>query len=292
MIGRIKKMRFSIITPSHNQGRFIRDCIESVKNQELSNNVEKLQPDTLKQSALQNSDISELSVEHLIIDASSTDETITILEEYPHLVWVSEPDNGQTDAINKGFRRATGDWVMWLNADDYLLPSALVSFARFVNQNMSADVVYGDCQFVDEQRNLLRIKREPDYDFWMLVFYGCYIPSTATFLRRTIIDTDNLPDENLKVCMDYEYYLRLATRGFRFTHLPLPLAAFRWHGSNLSTLHSKLRMEERLRVQRCYLQNRAPSFLQNKLVLRCLRRTYQVKRTAWRVLHRIHRSSF
>ncbi len=88
-------LKFSIVTPSLNQGRFIRDTIESVLNQNYQN------------------------FEHIVIDGGSNDDTINILKEYAHLKWTSEKDNGPTDAINKGFKLATGDIFTWLNSDDY-----------------------------------------------------------------------------------------------------------------------------------------------------------------------------
>ncbi len=94
-------IKVSIITPSFNQGRFLTDCIESV----------------LAQVGVE--------VEHIITDAGSTDETIDVLNRYPHLKRKSESDKGMSDGINKGFLHASGDWVMWLNCDDYLLPGAL-----------------------------------------------------------------------------------------------------------------------------------------------------------------------
>ena len=150
-------VKFSIVTPSFNQGRFIRDCIESVRAQ------------------------TETEWEHIVVDAGSTDETLAVLREYPHLKWTSEPDQGQSDGINKGFLRATGDWVMWLNADDYLLPGALRKVAGAASRWPEADVLYGECLFVDKDKRLLRRKRDHRFDFGVLVFYGCYIPSTATF---------------------------------------------------------------------------------------------------------------
>ena len=117
-------MQFSIITASFNQGRFIRECIESV----LCQGVE---------------------FEHIIVDACSTDETLDVLRQFPHLQWTSEPDTGQTDAINKGFRRARGELIMWLNADDYLMPGALAVVAAHIAANNEADIVYGDCDYVN-----------------------------------------------------------------------------------------------------------------------------------------------
>jgi len=247
-------VKFSIITPSYNQGRFIRDCIESVKLQ------------------------TGVDWEHIVVDACSTDETLAILKEYPHLRWTSEPDQGQTDAINKGFHRATGDWLMWLNADDYLLPGALRQVAEFAAAHPDADVIYGDCDFVDENGKFLRHKREFEFDFNMLLFYGCYIPSTSTFYRRSIIDAGVLLDPDYRNCMDYEYCLKLAHAGYRFRHLPATLANFRWHESNMSTVHAVRRYQERLRLQRQYLALRGQACLGKEWLLRLIFYSYKARR--------------
>ena len=204
-------MKFSIVTPSLNQGRFLRDCIESVQAQTL------------------------VEWEHIVIDAGSTDETLDVLNAYPHLQWISEPDKGQSDGINKGFRRATGDWVMWLNGDDYLLPGALARVAAVAEQHPEADVIYGGWEFVDaEKRVTKRIKIFP-VDVRMLVHMGAYIGSTSCFFRRaTTIGEGFLLNIHFRQVMDMEYHARLGCAGKRFVYLPEYLAAFRIHGGNLS----------------------------------------------------------
>jgi glycosyltransferase involved in cell wall biosynthesis len=248
-------VKFSIITPSFNQGRYIRDCIESVRAQ------------------------TGIEWEHIIIDAGSKDETLSVLKQYTALQWVSEKDKGMSDGINKGFLRATGDWLMWLNTDDYLLPGALAKVAAFAEQNPQADVIYGDVDFVSGDKRFLRHKREHGFDMNVLLYYGCYIQSTATFIRRRVVEAQQLLDINYRVCMDYEYYMRLSRTGFVFCHLPAPLAAFRWHDANTSAVQILRRKEERLRVQReqLVLTNR-PRVLQNRRVLDILYRVYQLKR--------------
>lgn len=252
-------MKFSVITPSLNQGRFIRDCIESVRAQ------------------------VEAEVEHIVVDGCSTDETVAILKSYPHLQWTSEPDRGQTDAINKGFRQASGDWLMWLNADDYLLPRAFARVDQFAQAHPQADVIYGDCDFVDKQGNIVKRKREGDFSYWMLLFYGTFIPSTATFYRRRLIDAGHLLDASQKVSMDLEYYLRLAQAGFRFEHLPQPLACFRWHETNVSSVHYARGRQEFRALQQHYLGLRRMRWLDNGPTLRVLYDGYR----AWRLARRL-----
>jgi glycosyltransferase involved in cell wall biosynthesis len=253
-------VKFSVVTASFNQGRFIRDCLESVRTQ------------------------TGVEWEHLVQDAGSTDETHAVLAEFPHAQVIREKDGGMSDGINRGFRRATGDWVMWLNTDDYLLPGTLAKVAEFAARNPEADVIYGDVRFVDGEKNLLRHKREHRFDFNVLLFYGCYIQSTATFIRRSVIEAGHLLDVDYRVCMDFEYYVRLARLGYTFAHLPEPLAAFRWHETNTSAVQIERRRAERLRVQQQQLRlSGRPAFLQQPRVLAALYRVYQLKRLALRL---------
>ncbi len=253
-------MRFSVITPSLNQAHFIPDCLDSVATQRAEN----------------------IEVEHLVLDACSKDRTVDILKRKECVFWTSAPDQGQTDAINKGFRRATGDWLMWLNADDYLLPGALEKIRDYALAHPMADVIYGDCIFVDEVGRTLREKREGGFDFNMLLFYGCYIPSTATFFRRDLIDRGLFLDPKFRNCMDTDYFLRLALAGARFEHLPELLAAFRWHDSNISTKFAERRKSERLQIQRRTLKTNGLGWLGHPVFLNPLFRLYQAKRNVRR----------
>jgi len=254
-------MKFSIITPSFNQGRFLPDCVESVISQ------------------------TGIAFEHIVTDAGSTDETIDVLKQYPHLQWASEPDNGMSDGINKGFRQATGDWVMWLNCDDYLLPGALAKVAAFIAAHPDADVVHGDCVFVKEDKTPIRRKLDTPVDEWDLLFVGCCIPSTSTFYRREIINAGHLLDVNYKNCMDWEYYLRLIRLGYSFGYIPEALAGFRWYEDSTTQKHWQRMIDEGLQAQRRHIDERSlPKTLRNSNVLTIMRKLFQIRR----VLKRIH----
>jgi glycosyltransferase involved in cell wall biosynthesis len=215
----------SVVTPSFNSGEFIQDAIWSVSQQRA------------------------VTVEHIVIDGASTDTTVAILKRYPQVLWTSEPDNGQSDAINKGFLRASGDLVGWLNADDYYLPGGLEAIARAAQHHPEADVIHGDCVFVDSSGRIVRSKVEHDFDRAILLYFGCYIPSTATFFRRRVIESGLLLDCDYGVCMDFEYFARLAHAGFKFHYVPHFIAAFRWHGNNISLSQAARRAQERRQVQ-------------------------------------------
>ncbi len=256
-------MKFSIITPSYNQGRFITDCIESVKAQ-VGNGFE---------------------VEHVVTDAGSTDETLEVLKKYPHLNWVSEPDQGMSDGINKGFLKATGDWLMWLNCDDYLQSGALAKVADFISKHPDADVVHGDCIFIHEDKTPMRRKYDTPVDEWDLLFVGCVIPSTSTFFRRKIIDAGHLLDVNYKNTMDLEYYLRLMRLGYRFAYIPEALASFRWHDESTTLKNWQRMIDEGLRCKRDHIdQEGLPAFLKNAAILKAMRKLFQVRRVMKRLL--------
>ena len=254
-------VKFSIITPSFNQGRFLGDCIESVLTQQG------------------------VEIEHIVTDAGSTDETLEVLARYPQIKWTSEPDDGMSDGINKGFRQATGDWVMWLNCDDYLLPGGLARVAAHAAAHPDAAVIHGDCVFVKEDKTVLRRKLDTPVDEWDFLFVGCCIPSTATFYRADIIRSGHLLDVNYKNCMDWEYYLRLTRNGYCFSYLPAAIADFRWHEDSTTQKHWQRMIDEGLRCQRKHIQERnLPAILGNVALLKILRKLFQVRRVAKRVL--------
>lgn len=255
-------VKFSIVTPSYNQCRFIAQCIESVRSQQG------------------------VEWEHLVVDAGSTDGTVDALAHYPHLRWTSEPDRGMSDGINKGFLRATGEWVMWLNTDDYLLPDALQKVASHVAAHPDASVVYGECLYVDEHGGLIRRRQDHRFDRNVLLFYGCYIQSTATFIHRKIITAGHLLDVQYRNCMDFDYYLRLSCAGYHFSFLPEALAAFRWHDTNTSTQFAERRYRERLQAQRACLKTLGLEWLGGERTLSALKRVYQAKRACLRALTR------
>ncbi|MDA7514569.1 glycosyltransferase [bacterium] len=202
---------FTIVTASYNYGRFIGECLESVALQEG------------------------VSCEHLIMDAGSSDETSEVVSKFPHATFFQEPDRGMTDGINKGFRRAKGKWVMWLNADDRLKAGALKKVLEFAKKQSSADVIYGDWDFVNVDGEFTRRMTLFPFQLRMLIYCGCYIGSTSCFYRRqTVIDEGHLLDLDFHYCMDGEYYARLGVVGKKFEYLPEVLADFRLHDESIS----------------------------------------------------------
>jgi glycosyltransferase involved in cell wall biosynthesis len=221
---------FSIVTPSLNQGRFLGDALSSVRNQ------------------------GQPSHEHIVVDGGSSDDTGDVLQSARGSVrYLIEPDEGQSDALNKGLQLACGTIIGWLNADDFYLPGTLQAVQAHFERHPNAEVIYGDAVIVDRSGRVLRGLEEHGFDASILRYYGNYIPSTATFFRSELAESGLLRfDAGLHYAMDLELFLRLAAAGVQFAYMPRDLAAFRWHDSAKSTRSSILAMAETSRVQRQY----------------------------------------
>lgn len=267
-------MDFTIVTPSYNYGRFIGECLQSVASQEG------------------------VSFEHLVMDAGSTDDTAAVVAQYPHAQFFQEPDKGMTDGINKGFRRAKGKWVMWLNADDRLLSGALAAVKECAKQHPQADVIYGCWNFVDEHGKYIRKMTVFPFDRGMISNHGCYIASTATFFRRTTtIDEGHLLNIAFRSVMDGEYFARLSALGKRFEYLPRVLADFRLHDASISQrnlgkedidsvlFHQKQLAESRA-IRRVYGVKLFKDEMLNGIVEGVLYHVYRVKKALLRLLSR------
>jgi glycosyltransferase involved in cell wall biosynthesis len=180
-------VKFSIIVPSFNQGRFLRRTLDSI----------------LSQSAVDK--------EVLVFDAGSTDESLDILRSYgPEIRWVSEPDKGQTDAINKGLKVATGDVHCYLNSDDIFYPDALAKVRDYFESDGAARLVYGDGVHIDEEDRVTEAYYNEPHDYRRLLEI-CYICQPAAFWRREVTREYGLFDATLHYAMDYEYWLRVAS---------------------------------------------------------------------------------
>jgi glycosyltransferase involved in cell wall biosynthesis len=246
--------KISIVTACLNHGKYLEDAILSVVEQGYPN------------------------FEHIVIDGASSDNTLEVLKRYPHVRWISEPDKGQSDALNKGFRMAAGSLVGWLNADEYYLPGAFATISKTALNNPKADVFYGDCIFVDEKGRLQRAKTAHGFDYRMLLYYGCFIITATTFFRRDIFDENHFLDLDYRVVMDFEYFVRLAAAGKSFHYINGFLGAFRWLETNASLQHVR-RRQERLRVQRTWSVFKAPDSVYDTLA-----KFYQTKRVAVKAL--------
>lgn len=196
-------MRFSIVTPSLNQGAWIEENLRSVREN------------------------PGLSVEHLVMDARSRDQTVDILSRQDFAQWVSEPDGGQTDAINKGLARSSGEILSYLCADDFLEPGALALVDQAFREHPEVDVVFGDCFFLEANSAWKRPKHAGAFTYERLR-HNNFLFQPAVFWRRSVYERFGAFDATLQFCMDHEYWLRIGAET-RWLYLPQPLATCRLH---------------------------------------------------------------
>ena len=228
-----KLPRISIITPSFNQGHFIEETIASVLSQDY--------PD----------------LEYIVMDGGSSDDTAEILKKYgDNLTWRSEKDRGQTHAINKWLKIATGDVIAYLNSDDLYNPGALL-VGKFFAENPNNYWATGKCRIIDpegmEIRKLITLYK----NFWLhLNSYKAllvldYVSQPATFWHRQVIEKVGQFDESLHLTMDYDYSLRVGHH-YKLWFIDAYLASFRSHPDSKSTTSTKVHFDSDLVIAKCH----------------------------------------
>jgi len=253
--------KISIITPSYNQGQFLEETIRSVLDQDYPN------------------------LEYIIIDGGSTDNSVEIIKKYEaHLAyWVREKDRGQTNAINKGFKRATGDILNWLNSDDLLAPRALRAVAAAFDKCPDADFYFGDFKVIDNRGRNMFSRKSPPYHFATL-FWGRQLSNQpAVFFKRSVPEDIGYLDESLNFCMDTEFWIRAARHRKIFHQIKKPLAMARLHGDAKTAQLQKVLHEEHKSIVRRYRQWRLAegSILEDKY--------YTVLNRLWRFVAAFNR---
>jgi len=229
----------TIVTPSFNQGEFIRATIESVLAQDYPR------------------------VEYIVLDGGSTDQTAAIVSEYANrLTWISEKDRGQAHAINKGFIRAKGEIVAWLNSDDILLPGAITKAVdAFASAPKDVGGIYGEGYLMDREGRIAR--RFPDtgpFNLWKLVYLSDYILQQSAFLRRAAVEDVGWLDESLHYALDWDLLIRLGKR-FGLYHVPEYFGALREYPEAKSFAGGRARVEEiRSMLERHTGLKRAPGY--------------------------------
>jgi glycosyltransferase involved in cell wall biosynthesis len=220
----------SIVTPSLNQGQFIEQAIQSVRGQDY------------------------LDLEHIIVDGGSTDCTTQTLKKYEkayNMRWISEPDNGMYEAINKGMRRARGQILAYLNADDLYFPWTVRAVVEAFQDQPSVDLVYGDMVSMAMDGRYASIIFSPPEEILRthLRFFSLAQPSV--FWRRRVFESLKGFDESLHIASDYDFWLK-ASRRFRFRKLNEVLAVFRFHSKSKSLKNLRSSWEENTRARARY----------------------------------------
>lgn len=195
----------SIITPSYNQVRYLEHTIQSVLKQDYPN------------------------LEYMVVDGKSTDGSLEVIERYKKKLtwWVSEQDLGQADAINKGFRKAKGDIIAWLNSDDLYLPGAISSAVEIFQKNPDAGVVYGDAVSADADGRLLNELRFSKWGTLDFLEFNI-ICQPAVFMKRSFVEKVGFLDSSYHFFLDHQLWIRLS-RETEFVHHPAIWAVSRYH---------------------------------------------------------------
>lgn len=226
--------KISIITPTLNQSAFIEETIRSVIDQNYPN------------------------LEYIIVDGGSTDGTLEIIKKYSKfLSYISEPDNSQSDAINKGIKLSTGEIMAYLNSDDVYLPNCLNKVGEYFLKNPESKIITGKCINIDGEGNKTRsfITR---YKNILLKFENRYllqitnfISQPATFWRKELSNSIGFFDTNLRYAMDYDYWLRISEFHKIYFYDEF-LAKFRIYSKSISGSNSKMQFSEEYKVASKY----------------------------------------
>jgi glycosyltransferase involved in cell wall biosynthesis len=202
----------TIITPSYNQSRYLEQTIHSVLQQDYP------------------------AFEYFIIDGGSTDSSLEIIRRYENQLsgWVSEKDRGQADAINKGFQRASGEYIVWLNSDDLYQPGAIRIAIETFQKHPEAGIVYGNVLSIDENSQPFNLQTFQPYNLKDLMAFNI-ISQPAVFMRRAVLEQAGYLDPDYHLLLDHHLWLRMAALA-PMVYIPATLAAARYHAEakNLS----------------------------------------------------------
>jgi len=218
-------MLVSIITPSYNQAPYLEETIKSVLAQDYPR------------------------IEYAIVDGGSTDGTLELIKKYENKLawWVSEKDKGQTDAINKGFARAKGEILAWLNSDDTYEPGAISAAVKYLQEHPEVGMVYGDCNFIDESGRVIGKVNSAQTSYRLLRQGYAHIPQQTMFFRTELWRQVGPLDPSFYFAMDYDLWTRLAART-EIKYVPQTWANFRLHTSGKTILADDRCWPEMLRV--------------------------------------------
>lgn len=202
--------KISIVTPSYNQAQFLERTILSILNQNYAN------------------------LEYIIIDGVSTDESVQIIKKYEKYLtyWISEPDKGQSDAINKGFKRATGEWLCWVNSDDVLFPYTLNKLLEEIKKNPKVDIITGNVVYIDENDFIIRCIRTPQQRWFYYKHNIGYFNAPAVFFKKELFKKVGQLDDKLHYSMDIDLWHKFRQVGAKINHINEYLGGFRVHASS------------------------------------------------------------
>jgi glycosyltransferase involved in cell wall biosynthesis len=261
-------LRFSVITPSYNQGAFIEATIKSVLDQK------------------------DVALNYKVFDGGSQDTTVATLHRFEPALWFrSGKDGGQADAVNQGLQAADGDIIAWLNSDDIYYPDTLRRVAEAFERHPEADFVYGKAHHIDQAGRILEPYYTESWNYERLLDV-CFLCQPAVFFRRRVVERIGLLDASLRYCMDYEYWIRAAQAQCQFVHIPDYLAGSRMYADNKTlsarvAVHHEMNTMLRRRLGHVplrWLSNYAHAVVDGKGVARTDHARF-VRQLAWHLLY-------
>jgi len=216
-------MKISIITAAYNSDKYIKQTLESVRDQDYNN------------------------IEHVLVDGGSTDRTNLIIQSFPHVTnYISEPDKGIYDALNKGVNRAAGDVIGFVHSDDYLYNDKVVTqIAKYLQDHPEVTGIYGDIQFVDDNKKILRHYSSKSWKFGH--FSRGKMPAHPSFFARKEVYETYLFDTQYRIAADFDQMLRaFKDPEFKFEYLPIITTSMRMGGASTDGFKSNLRINREI----------------------------------------------
>jgi glycosyltransferase involved in cell wall biosynthesis len=222
----------SVVTPVFNGARFVTETLDSVAGLRTPH-------------------------EHVVVDGGSTDGTVQLLSERedPSLVWVSEPDRGQTHAVNKGLAMARGEFLAWLNADDTYVPENVDAAIEVLRAAPQLDAVFGFEEIVDEHGRLIKTYTCGPFSWRRYLYLGDYLPTPTIVFRRSRLALAPSLDERYVDAADCDFYLRLL-RGARVRRIRRPMVRFRYHAASKTASNVELQQREVLEIRLSHARTR------------------------------------
>lgn len=242
----------SAVMPSYNQAKYLREALDSILSQNYPN------------------------LEVIVMDGGSTDGSVDILKSYGEKIsWVSEKDKSQSDAINKGLKKARGDIIAWLNSDDVYFEGAFLAIGRYFAQHADVMWLFGRAIIIDQdsreiRRWVTRYKNFflPRYSYDSLLAQN-YISQMAVFFRREAVNEIGYIDESLQFAMDYDYWLRMGAK-YKPAYLPQYFGKFRLHNASKTIADSKLSFDSDFSTARKYSGGKWHLILFHKIFHLCI----------------------
>ena len=215
----------SVVTPVRNQARYLAETLDSI-------------------AALKTPH------EHIVMDGASDDGTVELLasRDDPNLSWVSEPDRGQTDAVNKGFARARGSLLAWVNGDDAYVPDAVDRAVAFLDAHPEIGATYGGQQYVNADGEVIRTFIPKRFSWRRYLYLGDNVPTPTVIFRRTLLEQEGGLDEAYADAADYDFYLRILGAA-RVEPVHEPLVRFRYHADSKTGSNIEVQLDEGLEIR-------------------------------------------